>query len=133
MTNRLFPALLKFWRGRRGLSQLALALEADVSTRHLSFLESGRASPSEEMVLRLASVLGVPLRDQNDMLAAAGFAARFAEPGTIPDEIASAIEQMSSQHEPYPLMVLSLDGTIVRQNRSATRLFGQLMAPAGPR
>ena len=81
MNDALFPALLRYWRGRRGLSQLALALEADVSARHLSFLESGRARPSEEMVSRLFSVLATPLREHNQALVAAGFAPRFAEPG----------------------------------------------------
>ncbi len=128
MSSRLFPALLKFWRRRRGFSQLALALEADVSTRHLSFLESGRAKPSEEMALRLASVLSMPLRDQNDLLGAAGFGPRYRDEGALPDEIGRALEQMAEQHEPYPLVVLSLDGTIVRQNRGATALFGRLLA-----
>ena len=61
MTNRLFPALLRFWRSRRGLSQLDLALEAEVSARHVSFLESGRAQPGETMVLRLLSTLQLSL------------------------------------------------------------------------
>jgi transcriptional regulator with XRE-family HTH domain len=60
MSNRLFPALLKYWRGRRGLSQLELALAADVSARHISYMETGRAQPSEAMVLRLMETLGVP-------------------------------------------------------------------------
>ncbi|MBL8952376.1 MAG: helix-turn-helix domain-containing protein [Myxococcaceae bacterium] len=128
MANRLFPALLRFWRDRRGFSQLALSLEADVSTRHLSFLESGRAKPSEEMVLRLASVLGVPLRDRDDLLRAAGFEARLPEARELPPEIDRALTQMTGQHEPYPLVVLSLDGTILRQSRGATALFGRLLA-----
>ena len=80
MSDRLFAALLKYWRGRSGLSQLDLALAADVSSRHVSYLETGRAQPSQAMVLRLFSTLGVPLRHQNEALAAAGFARRFAEP-----------------------------------------------------
>src|SRR5258706_9039861 len=79
--SQMFPALLRYWRTRRGLSQLDLALEADVSTRHVSFLESARSRPSEDMVLRLLTVLGVPLRDQNAALAAAGFTPRFPEDG----------------------------------------------------
>lgn len=125
---RLFPALLKHWRQRRGLSQLALGLEADVSPRHLSFLESGRARPSEEMVLRLASVLGVPLREQNALLDAAGLEVRFTEGAGLPPEIDAALTQMMEQHEPYPLLVLSLDGTVLKSNRGATALFGRLLA-----
>ncbi len=126
MPSLLFPALLKYWRGRRGLSQLELALEASVSARHLSFLESGRAKPSEEMVLRLCSVLGVPLRHQNEALLAAGFPARFEEPApsALPPEVDQALEQMLAQHEPFPLTVLTLDSTILRSNRAATRVFG---------
>src|SRR5207247_10617521 len=71
---RLFSALLRHWRHARGMSQLDLALAADVSSRHLSFLETGRAQPSREMVLTLADTLAVPLRDQNVPLRAAGFA-----------------------------------------------------------
>lgn len=130
MNDALFPALLRYWRGRRGHSQLALALEADVSARHLSFLESGRARPSDEMVLRLFSVLAVPLREQNQALVAAGFAPRFAEPGldAMAPEVDQALQQMMAQHEPYPLTVLSLDGTVVRSNRAAQTLFGAFVA-----
>src|SRR5499427_6067429 len=106
---RLFPALLRDWRTRRGLSQLDLALAADVSARHVSFLETGRAQPSREMVLRLGATLNVPLRDQNDMLRAAGFAEEFAEPsldGGLPEGVGRAIDRMLAQHEPYPMTVL---------------------------
>src|SRR5262245_18199918 len=88
----LFPALLRHWRGRRGLSQLDLALAADVSSRHVSFLETGRAQPSEEMILRLAATLDVPLRDQNAMLQAAGFGEVFPEP-PITDGLDPPVEQ----------------------------------------
>src|SRR5262245_63839662 len=91
-TSRLFPALLKHWRGRRGLSQLDLSLAADVSARHVSFLETGRAQPSREMVLRLGAALDVPLRDQNQMLQAAGFDAEFAEPG-LEGGLSAPVEQ----------------------------------------
>lgn len=130
MVSRLFPALLKFWRTRRGLSQLELALEADVSTRHVSFLESGRSKPSEEMALRLLAILAVPLRDQNDALLAAGFAPRFAEPELeqVAPSIEQAIARMVEQQEPYPLTVLTPDSTIVRSNRAATALFGVFLA-----
>jgi transcriptional regulator with XRE-family HTH domain len=73
-------AHLKAWRQRRRMSQLDLALEAEISTRHLSFLETGRARPSREMVLRLSEQLEVPLRDRNVILVAAGFAPHFPGP-----------------------------------------------------
>jgi transcriptional regulator with XRE-family HTH domain len=125
MTDRLFPALLKYWRGRRGLSQLDLALAAEVSARHISFLESGRARPSAEMVLRLLHTLDLPLRTQNEGLRAAGFEPRFGEAGpeTIPPEIDHAIVRMMAQQEPFPLTVLSGAYQIVEANESARRVF----------
>jgi transcriptional regulator with XRE-family HTH domain len=129
MTDRLFPALLKCWRGRHGQSQLDLALSAEVSARHISFLESGRAKPSEEMVLRLMAALGVPLRDQNEALRAAGFAPRFPEPelDAISPAVNWAIERMLQQQEPYPLTLLSADYRIIRCNRAASRVFELFM------
>ncbi|MFT3711371.1 MAG: helix-turn-helix domain-containing protein [Archangium sp.] len=127
--RRLFAALLKFWRARRGLSQLALSLESDVSSRHLSFLESGHAMPSEDMVLRLGSVLNVPLRDQNELLTAAGFEARFVERTELPPEIDAALTQMIKQHEPFPILVLGLDGTILRSSEGGRALFAKLLPP----
>jgi len=125
MSDRLFPALLKYWRGRHGQSQLDLALAAGVSARHISFLESGRAKPSAEMVLRLMSVLGVPLRDQNEALCVAGHAPRFPEPElhAIEPEIDWAIERMLTQQEPFPLTVLSPDYRILKRNTAASRFF----------
>jgi transcriptional regulator with XRE-family HTH domain len=125
MKSRMFPALLKYHRGRRGLSQLELAMEADVSARHLSFLESGRAQPSADMVLRLLSVLGVSLREQNEALVAAGLEVRFPEPqpGALPPEVEGALTQMMQQHEPFPLSVLALDATVLRANRAARTMF----------
>ena len=89
----LFAAQLRFWRRKRGLSQLDFSIAADVSARHISFLETGRARPSEAMVLRLAQVLGLPLRDRNTMLVAAGFDAAYPEPEGIPPAIMGAIQQ----------------------------------------
>lgn len=132
--SRLFPALLRYWRTRRGFSQLELAIAADVSTRHISFLESARAGPSEEMLLRLLAVMNVPLSDQNQALVAAGFAPRFASPAadSLPPEVEQALEQMMSQHEPFPLVALSLDGTIVRKNAGAQRLFQAFVSSPAP-
>jgi transcriptional regulator with XRE-family HTH domain len=125
MKSRVFPALLKYHRGRRGVSQLELALEADVSARHVSFLESGRAQPSPDMVLRLLSVLGASLREQNEALVAAGLEARFPEPPSegLSPEIATAITRMMQQHEPYPLSVLGPEGTVLGANRAARIMF----------
>ena len=80
MSTRLFSAILKYWRSRHGYLQLDLAMAADVSARHVSFLESGRAKPSENMVLRLMSALAVPRRGRNEALCVAGFEPRFPEP-----------------------------------------------------
>jgi transcriptional regulator with XRE-family HTH domain len=127
MSDALFAALLKYWRGLRGMSQLDLSVAAGVSTRHVSFLETGRAQPSEEMVLLLASVLGVPLRDQNRLLGAAGFSRRFAEGEALSPSVEQALERMMSRHEPFPLTVLSGGYDVVRSNRGAQVLFRCLL------
>jgi transcriptional regulator with XRE-family HTH domain len=130
MSNQLFPALLRFWRGRRGLSQLDLAIEAQVSARHVSFLESGRAKPSSEMALRLLSILHVPLRAQNEALRAAGLPPRFPEPGleALDPHVDQALTRMLEQQEPFPLIVLAGDFTILRRNRAADAVFRSFMA-----
>jgi transcriptional regulator with XRE-family HTH domain len=127
----LFPAVLKYWRGLRGLSQLDLALSADVSARHVSFLETGRSAPSREMVLRLAAALQVPLRHQNEMLSAAEFEPHFDEPdvdGELPPPIAQALERMMAQHEPFPLAVMNSRYDLLRTNAGAQRLLSRFMA-----
>jgi transcriptional regulator with XRE-family HTH domain len=130
VSARLFSALLKYWRGRRGLSQLDLGLHAGVSARHLSFLESGRAQPSEPMALRLLAALDVPLRDRNEALCAAGFEARYPEPtlAEIPAAIDQAIGRMLEAHEPYPLTVISPEANVLRSNRGADALFPLFVA-----
>ena len=128
--QRLFPALLKHWRGRRGLSQLDLALAADVSSRHVSFLETGRADPSREMVLRLGAALDVPLRDQNAMLRAAGFADEFAEPGIeggLSPGVEQAIARMLARHEPFPMVVMDHRYDVLRTNVGAMRLLTRMV------
>ncbi len=129
---RMFGALLRAWRGRRGLSQLDLALGAEVSARHVSFLETGRASPSEAMVLRLASTLDLPLRDQNDLLLAAGHPRRFPEASALPPSIEDALSRLMAQQEPYPLVVLSAAYDVLRMNAAHARLFGPLVASPPP-
>jgi transcriptional regulator with XRE-family HTH domain len=126
----LFSALLKYWRGRRGLSQLDLASHAGVSARHLSFLETGRAQPSESMALHLLAALDVPLRDRNEALRAAGFEPHFPEPAltAIPAAIDDAILRMMETHEPYPLTVISPEANVLRSNRAANGLFRHFIA-----
>ena len=128
--NDVYRALQKFWRSRRGLSQLDLALAADVSSRHISFLETGRAQPSRDMVLRLAAAMSIPLRDQNALLRAAGFEPAFAEPavhGGLAPGVELAIGSMMKQHEPFPLVVMSTDYDVLRLNDGAQRLMGQMV------
>ena len=127
----LFPALLRHWRSRRGLSQLDLALAADVSPRHVSFLETGRAQPSREMVLRLGATLDVPLRDQNALLDAAGFAREFAEPSFadgLPDAISRTIDRMLAQQEPFPMVAMNRRYDVLRTNQAAARLLSTMIA-----
>lgn len=126
-----FGARLREWRRRRGLSQLALALAADVSQRHLSFVESGRAAPSREMVLRLAEHLEMPLRERNALLLAAGYAPVFAErplddPALAPAR--QAVERVLAAHEPFPAIAVDRHWTLVAANRAVA----PLMALADP-
>ena len=111
--------LLRDWRQRRRLSQLDLALEAGVSTRHLSFVETGRSRPSPEMVLHLADQLDVPLRDRNQLLLAAGYAPRYAERGLDEPEMApvrDALDLVLRGHEPYPAIVVDRGWNMVAAN-----------------
>jgi transcriptional regulator with XRE-family HTH domain len=127
----LFPALLKHWRGRRSLSQLDLSIRADVSARHVSFLETGKAQPSEGMILRLASALDVPLRAQNELLRAAGFGALFDEPALhegLPGPVSAAIDRMLAHHEPFPMVVMNRHYDTLRQNGAADRLLALFIA-----
>jgi transcriptional regulator with XRE-family HTH domain len=117
--------LLRDWRRRRRLSQLELALEADVSSRHLSFVETGRSRPSAEMVLRLAEKLDVPLRDRNHLLLAAGYAPAFAHRELDAPELGpvrDAIDQVLRGHEPYPALVIDRHWGLVAANRALSRL-----------
>jgi len=111
--------LLREWRQRRRLSQLDLACEADISTRHLSFVETGRSQPSREMVLHLAERLDVPLRERNALLLAAGYAPAFSErPLNDPalDQAREAIELVLKAHEPYPALAIDRYWTMVAAN-----------------
>jgi transcriptional regulator with XRE-family HTH domain len=124
----MFPALLKHWRHRQGLSQLDLALAADVSARHVSFLETGRSVPSAQMVLRLAGTLGVPLHHVNAMLRAAGHEPYYDESSSpIPAEVVDALALLKEHHEPYPLVVIDRRYRVLDLNRGATHLLGALL------
>jgi transcriptional regulator with XRE-family HTH domain len=113
--------LLRDWRRRRRLSQLDLALEAGVSARHLSFLETGRSRPSREMVLHLSEQLEVPLRDRNHLLLAAGFAPAYEERPIDAPEMApvrEALQRVLTGHEPYPAVVVDRWWNLAAGNRS---------------
>ncbi len=129
MKTRVFPALLKSWRHRRGLSQLDLAITAEMSPRHLSFLETGRSRPSPEMVLRLAAALDVPLREQNELLAAAEHPPHFPESDTasLPPAIDRVLARMCEQQEPYPLIVVDSAYDVVRTNRAGQALLSRFV------
>ncbi len=130
--SKLFSALLKYWRGQRGMSQLDLALASDVSARHVSFLESGRARPSEDMVLRLMATLAVPLRDQNTVLRAASFGPRFEEPAleAVAPCIHFALTRMLRQQEPFPMVVMDLAYNVLRTNDAAQTVFSHFVRDA---
>jgi transcriptional regulator with XRE-family HTH domain len=124
----LFPALLKHWRGQRGLSQLDLALTADVSSRHVSFLETGRSRPSAAMVLRLAAALGIPLRQVNAMLRAAGHEPVYDEAAdALPPEVVRALSLLKEHHEPFPLVVVDRTYRVLDLNRGAVAVLGAVL------
>jgi len=128
-----FGSGLRWWRERRGFSQLDLAGAAETTQRHLSFLESGRASPSREMVIRLASVLDLPLRQQNALLLAAGFAPAWRESDLSAPELAqvnSALDFMLAQQEPYPAFVVDRRWNLLRANAGAGRFVAFVTGPA---
>jgi transcriptional regulator with XRE-family HTH domain len=124
--------LLREWRRRRRLSQLDLAVAAGVSSRHLSFVETGRSNPSRELLLHLAEHLDVPLRERNSLLLAAGYAPSFRETPLAAPELASvreAIEQVLAGHDPYPAVVVDRRWDVVAMNRSVALLL-EGVAPA---
>jgi transcriptional regulator with XRE-family HTH domain len=123
--------LLREWRQRRRLSQLDLACEAEISTRHLSFLETGRSRPSREMVLHLAEQLDVPLRDRNILLHAAGYAPVFPErPLDDPALLVArrAIDQVLAGHAPYPALAVDRHWTLIAANDATQRLIANVDA-----
>lgn len=132
MTSPSSGDLLKRWRTVRRMSQLDLAATADVSQRHLSFLETGRAKPSREMIIHLATVLEVPLRDRNTWLTAAGFAAAYTKHGIeepAMEQIRHVLGLILDAHSPFPAYVVDRTWTLVMTNEPATALTGMLVAP----
>jgi transcriptional regulator with XRE-family HTH domain len=126
LDGQTFGALMRRWRQRRRLSQLDLAIEADVSARHVSFIETGRSSPSRAMVLRLATVLDVPAREQNRLLVAAGLAPAYAERSLdAPDMVAvhAGVQRVLSAFDPYPCVVVDRGWWIVQANPGAAVLL----------
>jgi transcriptional regulator with XRE-family HTH domain len=124
--------LLRDWRRRRRMSQLDLACEAQLSTRHLSFVESGRAAPSREMVLRLAEHLDVPLRERNALLVAAGYAPVYRERPLDDAALAparQAVDLVLQGHEPYPALAVDRHWTLVAANAAVPPLLAGV-APA---
>src|ERR1700760_1486359 len=117
---------LRQWRLRRHLSQLDLAVEAEISTRHLSFVETGRAAPSRDMVLKLAERLNVPLRERNVLLVAAGFAPAFPQRALDDPALKSAreaIDLMLKAHEPNPALAVDRHWNLVSSNRMVLPLL----------
>ncbi|AOR31121.1 transcriptional regulator [Streptomyces fodineus] len=136
-SDRGVGPLLRAWRERRRVSQLELALRADSSARHISFIETGRSRPSEEMVLRLAEHLDVPVRERNSLLLAAGYAPHYPEtPLDDPalDALRDGLERLIQAYEPYPALVVDAGYTVVTANRGVAMLLEgvpeDLLAPA---
>jgi transcriptional regulator with XRE-family HTH domain len=127
--------LLREWRAARRVSQLHLALAANVSSRHLSCVETGRAQPSRELIDRLAEALDVPLRERNALLIAAGYAPGYRETSMSAPEMTrarGAIDLILKQQEPYPAIVLSRQWELLMANQGATRVFGWLLGGPSP-
>lgn len=118
--------LIRDWRQRRRLSQLDLACEADISTRHLSFMENGRARPSREMLLHLAERLSVPLRERNALLVAAGYAPAYAEHALDAPELAAArqaVQRVIDSHAPFPALAVDRHWQLLMANVPAQRFL----------
>ena len=134
--RRPIGELLRGWRGRRRLSQLELALESGISARHLSFVENGRSAPSRETVLRLAEELGLPLRERNHLLLAAGYAPVYPETALDSPEMSAvrgAVRQVLKGHEPYPAVAVDRGWNLVDANSGVSLLTEgvdeELLAP----
>lgn len=119
--------LLRYWRQQRGKSQLDLSLDAGVSQRHISFVESGRSVPSREMLITLSQSLDIPLRERNALLLASGYAPVYQESALDAPEmaaVATAVGRMLKQHEPHPALVMDRYWNVLKTNDAAPRFFG---------
>jgi transcriptional regulator with XRE-family HTH domain len=131
--------VLRYWRDARGLSQFDLSLDSGVSQRHISFIESGRSVPSRELLMDLAQVMDMPLRDRNALLLAAGYAPIYAEVAWNDAEmqgVTTALERMLLQHEPFPALVMDRYWNVLMTNQAAPKLFNcfiDMAARTGPR
>jgi transcriptional regulator with XRE-family HTH domain len=128
-----FGVRLSEWRTRRRESQLGLAISANISQRHLSFVESGRSRPSRDMVVRLCDALDIPLRARNELLISAGYAALYPERALDVAEMQSvreALMRIVNHHEPYPAFVVDREWRVILSNDSATQLFSVCMDTA---
>jgi transcriptional regulator with XRE-family HTH domain len=124
--------LLRHWRAARRMSQLQLASEGRTTPRYVSFVETGRAQPSRQMIVRLARALDIPLRERNQLFLAAGYAPVYAlEPLDSPEleQVQRALTSMLEQHEPFPAVVMDRKWNVLRANSGARALFGRLLAP----
>ena len=129
MATTGFGEQLKDWRGLRGLSQLDLAIRAEVSQRHISFIETGRSQPSREMVVHLGTILEVPPREQNVLLTAAGYAPRFSEtPLEELDAISEVLQFMLQAHMPYMALVVDRQWNVVAANEATMSFASKLLA-----
>lgn len=122
--------LLRQWRATRRMSQLDLSLEAEISSRHLSYIESGKAQPSREMMTRLADALSIPLRERNALFIAAGYAPVYRETGLTTPEMSiarQAVDFILRQQEPWPAIVMDRHWNLLQVNNGATKLIGWLL------
>src|SRR3954453_2756711 len=128
--------LLREWRERRRLSQLELSIQAEISTRHLSFVETGRSRPTPEMIVKLTEHLDVPLRERNQLLLAGGYAPIYPQHGLDAPELASvreALRLVLAGHEPYPALVINRWWELLEANAAVAVLTAgcapELLAP----
>ena len=122
--------LLRYWRQERGKSQLDLSMDTGISQRHLSFVESGRSTPSRDFLSVVSDALNIPLRERNALLLASGFAPQYSEQNIDAGQMAvvtRAIDRMLHQHEPHPALVLDRYWNVIRTNQAAPHFFGSFV------
>jgi transcriptional regulator with XRE-family HTH domain len=122
--------MLRYWRRERGKSQLDLSMDTGISQRHLSFVESGRSSPSRDFLFIVSDALNIPLREGNVLLLASGFAPQYSEQKMDAEQMAvitRAIDRMLRQHEPHPALVLDRYWNVIRTNEAAPQFFGSFI------